>query len=81
VIKKKLASLLILAENIYNIDKIGVLLSVLNLLKVLIDRYKLKIYKSIGVKRTLITIIEYIFIDGRYLNPLIIWSTAIYRST
>lgn len=42
VIRSELNSLAIPAENIYNIDKTGVLLSVLNLLKALIGRNKLK---------------------------------------
>jgi hypothetical protein len=81
VIGKELASPVVLAENTYNIDETGVLLSVLNSLKVLIGRYKLKTYRGAGVKRTLITIIECISTDGRYLNPLIIWPAATYRST
>jgi hypothetical protein len=59
-----LANPLILAENIYNIDKTGVLLSVLNSLKVLVGKSELRNYKGAKVKYTLITIIEGIFIDS-----------------
>jgi hypothetical protein len=81
VIEKELASPLILAENIYNIDETGVLLSVLNSLKVLVDKNELRNYRGAGVKRTLITAIEYISTDGWYLHPLIIWPATTYRST
>lgn len=39
-------SLVVLAENIYNIDETGVFLSVLNSLKVLVGRHELKTYKE-----------------------------------
>jgi hypothetical protein len=81
VIGKELASPVILAENTYNMDETGVLLSVLNSLKVLVGRHELKTYRGAGVKRTLITAIECISADGRYLNPLIIWPAATHRST
>jgi hypothetical protein len=58
VIEKELASLHILAENIYNMDEIGVLLSVLNSLKVLVGKNELRNYRGAWVKRTLITAIE-----------------------
>jgi len=72
VIEKELASLDIFAENIYNIDKTRVLLSVLNSLKVLVGKNELRNYRGARVKRTLITVIECIFVYGRYLYPLII---------
>ena len=67
-------------KNIYNIDNIGVLLNILNSLKILIGKNNLGC-RGVGVKRTLITAIEYIFVDGRSLHPLIIWPAAIHRST
>jgi hypothetical protein len=67
-----LANPLILAKNTYNIDKTRVLLSVLNSLKVLVGKNKLRNYKGAGVKRTLITMIKYVSVNGRYLYPLII---------
>jgi hypothetical protein len=81
VIGKELANPLILAENIYNMDETGVLLSVLNSLKVLVSKNELRNYRGAGVKRTLITAIECVSVDGRYLYPLIIWLAATYRST
>lgn len=81
VIGKELASPIVLAENTYNMDETGVLLSVLNSLKVLVGRHELKTHRGAGVKRTLITAIECVSADGRYLNPLIVWPAATHRST
>jgi hypothetical protein len=81
VIGTELASPVVFAENIYNIDKTGVLLNILNLLKVLVGRHELKTYRKAGVKHILITAIEYISANSRYLHLLIIWPAAIYRST
>lgn len=61
-------------------DETGVLLSILSSLKVLIEKNGLT-FKGAGIKRTLITAIEYISIDGRSLYPLIIWPAATHRST
>jgi hypothetical protein len=81
IIGKELANPLVLTENIYNIDETGILLSVLNSLKVLVGKNELRDYRGAGVKYTLITAIEYISADGRCLYPLIIWPAATYRST
>lgn len=78
---KELASLVVLANNTYNIDETGVLLSILNSLKVLVSKSKLKNYRGVGVKRTLITAIECVSTDSRCLYPLIIWPAATHRST
>jgi hypothetical protein len=80
VIGKELASLLVLAENIYNIGKTGVLPSIPNLLKILVGRNELKRYRGTGIKQTLITAIEYISANGWYLHFLIIWPAA-HKST
>jgi hypothetical protein len=48
VIEKELASPDILAENIYNMDETGVLLSVLNSLKVLVGKNELRNYRGAG---------------------------------
>jgi len=81
VIGKELASPVVLAENTYNMDETGVLLSILNSLKVLVSKSELKDYRGAGVKRTLITAIECVSADGRCLYPLIIWPAATHRST
>jgi hypothetical protein len=77
----ELASSEVLVENTYNMDETGVLLSVLNSLKVLVGKNELKTYRGAGVKRTLITSIECISADGRYLHRLIIWPAATHWST
>ncbi|KAF2004271.1 hypothetical protein P154DRAFT_426973, partial [Amniculicola lignicola CBS 123094] len=56
-------------ENIYNIDKIGVILSILSSVKVLI---------SVCIKRIVETTIEYISSNSRFLDLLIIWPALTY---
>jgi hypothetical protein len=71
----------ILPENVYNMDETGVMLSMLGSLKVLVGRDDLRTYRGAGVKRTMVTAIECISADGRFLHPLIIWPAATHRST
>jgi hypothetical protein len=80
VIGKELHNPVILQENIYNIDEIGVILSILNSLKVLIGKDNPQSYRGIGVKHTIVTVIEYISTNGRSLLPMIIWPAATYQS-
>jgi hypothetical protein len=70
----------ILAENIYNMNETGILLSVLTSRKVLLCRNDLRRSRGAGSKRTLVTAMEYISADGRCLNALIIWPTSTLRS-
>jgi hypothetical protein len=81
LIGKELSSPAVLQENIYNMDETGVLLSVLNSLKVLVSSKEIRKYRGAAVKRTNITAIECISADGRHLDPLIIWPAATHRST
>lgn len=62
----------VLAENIYNMDETRVILSMLGSVKVLIGKDDLRTYRGAKVKRTTITAVECISVDGRYLNPIII---------
>lgn len=71
----------ILPKNVYNMDETGVLLSVLNTLKVLVSSDVPRPYRKAGVKRTLVTAIECISADVRSLPPLIIWPAVTHRST
>jgi hypothetical protein len=71
----------IIPENIYNMDEMGVLLSILSSLKVLVSKQDLKNCRGAGVQCTLITVIECISTDGRLLPLLIIWPTSTHRST
>ena len=62
----------IIVENIYNIDKTRVMLSILGSIKVLVGKDNIRDYYSIRVKRTIVTIIKYISTNSRYLDPLVI---------
>ena len=62
----------ILVENIYNIDKTGVILSMPGSVKVLVGKHDRRDYRGARVKRTTITTIECISSNSRYLNPMII---------
>ncbi|KAA8641579.1 uncharacterized protein ATNIH1004_011715 [Aspergillus tanneri] len=58
VIKSELDNLTIPAENVYNMDEIGVLLSALTSLKVLVGKDELSKHRETAVKRTVITALE-----------------------
>jgi hypothetical protein len=64
VIGKVLVKPLMIAENIYNMDETGVLLSVLNSLMVLIGKNEPRNYRGAGVKRSLITAIECVCVSA-----------------
>jgi hypothetical protein len=81
IIGEELSKPDVLAENTYNMDETGILLSLLKSLKVLVGRDDIKTYRGTGVKRTLITAIECISADGRSLDPLIIWPASTHRSS
>jgi hypothetical protein len=72
VIGKILQDPAILAENIYNIDETGVILSMPGSVKVLVGKDNRRDYRGARVKRITVTAIECINGDGRYLNPIII---------
>lgn len=73
VIGKVLRDPVILLENVYNMDKTGVILCILGFVKVLISKNDLRDYRGAGVKRTMVTAIECISVDGRSLLSMIIW--------
>ncbi|KAJ5569171.1 hypothetical protein N7450_011657 [Penicillium hetheringtonii] len=81
IIGRELADPTVLPENVYNMDETGVLLSVLNSVKVLVGKDDLRKHRGTTVKRTLVTAIECISADGRFLHPLIIWPAATHRYT
>jgi hypothetical protein len=70
----------ILAENVYNMDETGVMLSMPGSVKVLVGKDDMRDCRGVRVKRTTITAIECISADGRYLNPMIIWPATTHRS-
>jgi hypothetical protein len=63
----------VLPKNVYNMDKTGVMLSMLSSVKVFIGKHNLQDYRSAGVKRTVITAIKCISADSRLPLPLIVW--------
>jgi hypothetical protein len=75
-----LQDLSILLENLYNIDKIGVMLSMLSSVKVLVGKDDIQAHRGASVKRTIVTAIECISADSRSLHPLIIWPALTYQS-
>jgi hypothetical protein len=70
----------IVAENVYNMDETGVMLSMLSSIKVLVGKSDRRNCRGARVKRTIVTAIECISADGRYLNPMIIWPATTHRS-
>ena len=80
VIREVLQDPAILPENVYNINEIGIMLCMLGFIKVLLSKNDPRDYKSAGVKRTMVIIIEYINANGRFLLLMIIWLATTYRS-
>ena len=70
----------ILPENSYNIDEIGVMLSMLGSVKVLVGKDNIQAHRGASVKRTIVTAIECISADGRSFHPLIIWPASTHQS-
>jgi hypothetical protein len=70
----------VLPENVYNMDKTGVMLCMLNSIKVLVSKDDRRDYRGAGVKRTTVTAIECISAEGRSLLPMIIWPATTHRS-
>jgi hypothetical protein len=54
------------------------MLCILGFIQVLISKNDPRDYKDVGVKRTLVTAIKYISVNGRFLLPIIIWPAIIY---
>ena len=59
-------------ENVYNIDETGVMLCMLGSIKVLISKDDLRDSRGAKVKRTMVTAIECISVDGKSLLLIII---------
>jgi hypothetical protein len=56
----------------YNMDKTGIILYILGSVKVLLSKDDPRDYRGAGVKRTIVTAIEYISANGRSLLLMII---------
>jgi hypothetical protein len=72
VIKEVLQDPAILPENVYNIDETRVILYMLGSIQVLVSKDDLRDYRGAGVKRIMVTAIECISANGRFLLPMII---------
>lgn len=72
MISKVLSDKAILTENVYNIDEIGVMLSVLGSVNVLVRKDDYRENRGARVESTIVTAIECINADSRYLDPMII---------
>lgn len=80
VIGKELQNPAILAENIYNMNETGIMLSMLNSVKVLVGKDDTRGYRVARVKRTMVTAIECISADDRCLKPMIIGPATTHRN-
>jgi len=81
VIGKVLEDPAILPENVYNMDETGVILRMLDSIKVLLSKDDPRDYRGAGVKRTMVTAIECISANGRSLLPMIIWPATTIEAT
>lgn len=80
VIGKVVQDPAILSENVYNMDETGVILCMLGSVKVLLGKDDPRDYRGAGVKRTMVTAIECISVNGRSLLSMIIWPATTHRS-
>ena len=80
VIGEELQNPATLPKNVYNMDETGIMLSMLNSVKVLVGKDDTRDYRGARVKRTMVTAIECISADGRCLNPMIIWPATTHRN-
>jgi hypothetical protein len=67
-------------EDVYGIDETSVMLSMLGTVRVLVGKDDMRDYRGVRIKRTLVTAVECISGDSRYLDPMIIWPAATHRS-
>ena len=72
VIAEVLQDPAILPENVYNMDETGVMLCMLGSIKVLLSKDDPRDYRGAGVKRTIVTTIKYISVNGKSLLLIII---------
>jgi hypothetical protein len=66
--------------NVYNMDETGIMLCMLNSVKVLVGKNDARNYRGAGVRRSMVTAIECISADGWSLDPMIIWPAKTHRS-
>jgi hypothetical protein len=56
------------------------MLSVLNSVKVLVGKDHTQAYRGPRIKRTMVTAVECISADGRYLEPMITWPAKTHQA-
>ena len=72
MIKNILQDSIVLVENEYNMNETEVMLSMSDFVRVLVSKHDMRDYRDAQVKRTIVTAIECISDDDRYLNSMII---------
>lgn len=80
VISKVLQEPAVVPENVYNMDETGVMLSMPGSVKVLVSKDDLRGYRGARIKLTVVTAVECVSSDGRYLDPMIIWPASSHRA-
>lgn len=80
VIGKELQNPATLLENVYNMDETGIMLSMLNSVKVLVGKDDTHAHKGARVKRTMVTAVKCISANGRCLNPIITQPAKTHRA-
>jgi hypothetical protein len=72
VIRNILDNMAVLPENVSNIDKTGVMLSMLGSVKVLVGKDNSRDYRGVGIKQTIVIAVECVSTNSRSLLQLII---------
>jgi hypothetical protein len=80
VIKEELCRADVLPEKVYNMNETGIMLSMLDSVKVLVGKDDVRGCRGTGMKRTMVTAIECVSASGEYLYPMIIWPASTHRS-
>ena len=78
VIERIIQDPVILQENVYNMNEMRVMLSILDSVKVLVDKNNLQDYRGVSVKWTMISAIKCVSTDDRSQLSLIIWLASTY---
>ena len=80
VIRNVLDDPAVLLGNVYNMDETDAILSMLGSVKILVGKDDLRDYRSVGIKQTMATIVEYVSANSRLLLLLIIWPASTHRA-
>lgn len=72
IIDKILQDSAVVSKNVYNMNETEVMLSMLDFVKVLVDKNDLRGYKGAHVKRTVVIAVQCISANNKYLNSMIV---------